>query len=161
MANPNQVQRSRPTAVGIAPFSGWIPRKLWRKAKDFFIYSAEFLPLAAGGTLTVETAIQSDSDFLAVAGCRVVSDTANTTFFATVPQLITIVDAGSGRQLMDRAQHIDNLLGTAQLPSYFPMPKIFRANGTISTTLQNLDGANARNVRISYLGFKVFDYEAE
>jgi hypothetical protein len=48
-------------------------------------------------------------------------------------------------------------MGTAQLPTYWPMPKIFRANSTISTTVQNLE-ATDRNVRIAYLGFKVFDY---
>jgi hypothetical protein len=74
--------------------------------------------------------------------------------------LVTIFDAGSGRQLFDRPQHMDNLAGTAQLPSYWPMPKIFRANATITTTVQNLDGANDRNTRIAYLGFKIFDFPA-
>jgi hypothetical protein len=131
---------------------------LWRRAKDFFVYSAEFLPLTASLTLTFETAIQADSDFLCVAAVRIVTATNNTTLVAVpVPELVTIFDAGSGRNLMDRAIHIDNLMGTGQLPTYWPMPKIFRANSTISTTVQNLE-ATDRNVRIAYLGFKVFDY---
>lgn len=158
MANANQVGAAFPqNQVGPAPFLGWLPRKLWRRAKDFFVYSAEFLPLPASETATFETAIQADSDFLAVAVTRVVTDVANLVFSVDVPELVTIFDAGSGRNLMDRAIHIDNLMGTARLPSYWPMPKIFRANSTITTTVQNLE-AVARNVRIAYLGFKVFDY---
>lgn len=161
MANPTKAARVGASPAGgaapqLGPFFGLLPRKLLRRLKDFFVYTAEFLPLAAGGTATVNTAIQADSDFLIVAVTRVVTDIANTTFLANVPQLVTITDAGSGRNLMDRAVHMDNLIGTAQLPSYWPYPKLIRASGTLNTTVQNLDGANARNVRISYLGFKVF-----
>lgn len=158
MANANQQRRAFPTQTGVAPFLGWIPRKLWRMAKDFFIYSVEFLPIAAASTLTQETAIQADSDFLCVAATRVVTNAANVVFTDPAPMLLRLFDAGSGRSVMDRAIHIDNFVGTGQLPSYWPMPKIFRANGTIESTLQNLDGANGFNVRIAYLGFKVFDY---
>lgn len=158
MANVGQTGRAFPQSqVGPAPFLGWLPRKLWRRAKDFFVYSAEFIPLAASITGTFETAIQADSDFLCVAVTRLVTAVDNTTFVANVPELVTIFDAGSGRNLMDRAIHIDNIMGTGQLPTYWPMPKIFRANSTITTTVQNLE-ATARNVRIAYLGFKVFDY---
>lgn len=162
MTNAGQTGRAFPqNQVGPAPFLGWLPRKLWRRAKDFFVYSAEFLPLTASLTLTFETAIQADSDFLCVAAVRLVTATDNTTIVAVpVPELVTIFDAGSGRNLMDRAIHIDNLMGTGQLPTYWPMPKIFRANSTISTTVQNLE-ATDRNVRIAYLGFKVFDYPAD
>lgn len=158
MGGVNQTGRAFPqNQVGPAPFLGWLPRKLWRRAKDFFVYSAEFLPLVASTTGTFETAIQADSDFLCVMVTRVVTSADNATFLANVPELVQIFDAGSGRNLMDRAIHIDGLMGTAQLPSYWPMPKIFRANSTITTTVQNLE-ATDRNVRIAYLGFKVFDY---
>jgi hypothetical protein len=158
MTNANQVRRAFPEATGVAPFLGWLPRKLWRKAKDFFVYSAEFLPIPASGTLTFETAIQADSDFLCVDVCRVVTSADNLTFLTAVPMLVNIFDTGSGRNIFDRPQHIDNIMGTGQLPNYWPMPKIFRANATISTTVQNFE-ATDRNVRISYVGFKVFDFD--
>lgn len=160
MSNANKEGAAYPADVGAAPFLGWIPRKLWRMAKDFFIYSVEFLPLAAATTGVVNTAIQSDSDFLCVAATRVITDAANVVFAPNAPMLVRIFDAGSGRAVMDRPIHMDNYFGTGQLPSYWPMPKIFRANGTIETTVQNLDAANGFNVRLAYLGFKVFDYAA-
>ena len=158
MAHPSVVKRRAPESMapGLSPFFGLLPQELWSRTKDFFTYSADFLPLAAGGTLTVDISIQADSDFAIVAGVRVVTDVANTAFIDPVPQTVTILDASSGRQFQDRAVHIDNLFGTAQLPALWPMTKLIRANSTLSTTLINLDGANARNTRISYLGFKIF-----
>ena len=163
MANKSQAQRVQavPTAQilpSLNPFLGLLPKDLWNRVKDFFIYSVEFLPLAASETLTTDIAIQADSDFLIMAGVRTVTDTANTTLQTFVPQTVLITDSGSGRQLMDRAVHIENLFGTAQLPAIWPYPKLIRASSTLSTRLTNLDGANARNVRLSYLGFKIFGF---
>lgn len=149
--------RQQRISPGISPFLGWLPRALWRRAKDFFVYSAEFLPLAANQTQTFEIAIQADSDFVIVAGVRVVTQIDNVTQTTFVPELVRILDTGSGRELTDRAVHMENWFGTAQLPAYWPYPKVIRASSTLQTTVQNLDG-NARNVRMSYLGFKVFDY---
>lgn len=160
MAAPTKAARVGPSPAGglapqLGPFFGLLPRALLKRVKDFFVYTAEFLPLPASATNTVNTAIQADSDFLIVLVTRVVTATDNTTFVANVPELVTITDAGSGRNLMDRAVHMDNLIGTAQLPSYWPYPKLIRASGTLNTTVQNLEAVD-RNVRISYLGFKVF-----
>ena len=160
MANAGQQKRAMGTSPAITPalnpFFGLLPQALWNNAKDFFIYGTDFLPLAAGATQTNEIAIESDSDFLRVAGVRVVTDTANTTFIADVPQLVTLFDSGSGRRMVNRAVHMDNLFGTAQLPSYWPFPKLMPRASTLSVQVQNLDGANARNVRVSFLGFKIF-----
>lgn len=161
MASNTKAARTAAAPAGglapqLGPFFGLLPRPLLRRVKDFFVYTAEFLPLPAGGTQTVNTAIQADSDFLIVAVTRVWTETDNTTFVLAVPALVTVTDAGSGRNLMDRAVHVDNLFGTAQLPSYWPYPKLIRASGTLNTTVQNLDGATAYNARMSYLGFKVF-----
>lgn len=160
---PSKQQRTRGQPIpqgyvpSVSPFFGLLPPELWKRVKDFFVYSVDFLPLAAGAVQAADIAIQADSDYLIVAGVRTVTDTANTTLVAgPVPQLVTITDTGSGRNLQNQAAHIDNLFGTGQLPSYWPFPKLIPAASTLSTTLQNLDGVNDRNVRISYLGFKVF-----
>lgn len=159
MARPGVLQQSRGPAEYVTfisnPWLYFLPPDLRTRVKDFFTYSANFLPLAASGTATVDIAIQNDSDFLIVAATRVVSSEDNATEVTFPPLLVTIVDSSSGRQLMDRAVHIENLFGSAQRPSVWPSPKLIRAAGTLSTTCQNLT-ATARNVRISYLGFKVF-----
>src|SRR5574341_428789 len=159
--NPNRDRRVKATPGGaVSPWGNpllWlVPRELLARIKDFFIYSAEFLPLAAGATTAVTTQIQGDSDFLVVQGVRTCFAVDNTTVVANPPAMVRISDTGSGRDFMDRAVHIENLFGTAQLPAVWPFPKLLPANSTLSTQLQNLDGATARNYRLSYVGFKIF-----
>ncbi len=159
--NAGQQRRASMTSPAITPalnpFFGLLPQELWDNAKDFFVYGTDFLPLAAGGTATQDIAIESDSDFLIVAGNRIVTDDPDQTVIVAFPPfLVTLFDNGSGRRLQNRAQHIENMFGTAQLPAYWPFPKLIPRASTFSTTLQNLDAGNAYNVRVSYLGFKIF-----
>ena len=160
----NQPLRDRTVGGGAAqflpalnPFLGLLPREFWPKTKDFFVYSIEFVPLAASATSTTSIQIQADSAFLITMGTVVVTDTTNATFISNIPELILITDAGSGRQLSDKAVHMNNLFGTAQLPAVWPFPKIMAPSSTLAATLQNLE-ATARNVRLSFWGFKVFGF---
>lgn len=165
MANGALRQRQRgmgnlgPRPVIASPFVGWLPRSLWGRQKDPFIYSADFTGtdvLNFGVTRTVNISVQADSDFLIVAAVRVVTSTDNLTNVAFLAATVRITDQGSGRDLMDRSVHIENIFGTAQLPMYWPIPKVVEANSTLSTTLVSLETANNRNVRVSYYGFKIF-----
>lgn len=137
-------------------YDQYLPDVLKGHPKDFFTYSAEFLPLAAGATNTQNINIQADSDFLILAGVRVITAADNTTFVANGPFLITITDSGAGRSFMDRAVHIDNLFGTAQLPALWAYPKFIAGASQLAVTAQNLDGATARNIRMTLIGFKIF-----
>lgn len=165
MANVALRQRQRgmgqqgPRPVLASPFVGWLPRSLWGRQKDPFIYSADFTGndvLNFGTTRTVNISIQADSDFLIVAGVRRITSTDHLTDVAFVAATVRITDQGSGRDLMDRAVHIENLFGTAQLPMYWPLPKLVEANSTMSTTIVSLETALNRVVRVSYYGFKIF-----
>lgn len=142
----------------INPFLGLLPKETWNRQKDYFSYSAEFLPLSANATQQVDVNIQSDADFLVMVGVRQVTNTANTTFFTTAPFLIQLLDSGSGRLFSDKFVHIENIVPQATQPFYWPFPKLIYAGAVLSTRLQNLDATNAYNVRITYHGFKIFPY---
>lgn len=132
--------------------------------KQRFTYSCNFVPIAAGATTTQTTNVQPDSDFVWMASNITITDTAGTTFIAvgSAPFLIRIIDAGSGAQLMDAQVPVANLFGNAGSPMVsLGVPYIFRRGSSIQVELANQDGANARNVRIAFLGFKVYDYPAE
>jgi hypothetical protein len=125
-------------------------------SRDFFTYSAEFLPLGASATTPVNVPIQADSDFeltQLTGDVRVlVTDEA---VVADPNLLVTLIDQGSGRMLMDRGQIFPNLIGTAQRPAILPMPKLIRANSVIQVVAQNLVAAT-RFVRLTFLGYKLF-----
>jgi len=159
MTNISAMGRINPNGLGVSPFMAGLPKDLLDRQRDFFVYTAEFLPLAAGATTPFETAIQADSDFLAVAGVRnILTTAAPPVAVADSLQTCQLIDTGSGRTLSDRAVPLDNWFGTAQLPTYWPQPKLFRASSTITLTITNLDGTNAFSIRVAYLGFKIFGY---
>jgi hypothetical protein len=161
MANPATRQQLLPSVMPLpnwSAYAGILPPAVLRATKDFFMYTAAFLPLAAGAVNTqVATQIQADSDFLIIGASRIVTDTAAPPVVVAAPVItIQINDSGSGRNLLDAATHIDNVVGTAANPFYWPYPKLVKRTSTLTTILTNLDAANARNVRIAYYGFKLF-----
>jgi len=125
-------------------------------SRDFFIYTAEFLPIAASSSVTVRVPIQGDSDFELTEITGDVRATDETeTVIAAPAALVQIADAGSGRLLFDRPQIWDNIIGTAERPFILPMPKMFSANSVISVALTN-NVAAEKKVRISLIGYKHF-----
>jgi hypothetical protein len=124
--------------------------------RDFFVYSAEFLPLGALATISVNVPIQADSDFQLTEITGDVRVNATDEVVVAAPDmLLSLIDQGTGRQLQDRGQQWPNIVGTAQRPMILPMPKEIRANSVIQVTLANLVNA-ARTVRIAFIGYKIF-----
>lgn len=156
---PSEQQRI-PEIIG-ALYGANLPDWIRERAKEFFVYGANMLPLAAGAQATADIAIQADADFLIVAAALVLTDAANVVFAANRPLTVQITDTGSGRALMNAPMHVDNIYGTAQLPAYWPLPALMNQGGTISTTIVNLDAANGWNIRFAYLGFKIFNVPAD
>lgn len=142
-------------------YFGLLPREFQGRVKDPFVYN---LVLTVNGTATNSgsTQIQNDSDFVWTQGVAVVTAADNTTFTnaANIPAVITLSDSASGRQFSDQAVAMSAWFGTAQLPFYLQVPKIFRAGGQVSATIQNFSGG-ALVFRISYHGFKVFAIPAQ
>lgn len=138
------------------PLVAALPPELRNLPRGGFTYTASFVPIAAGATGTVNTAIQADAHFALVAIARTVFQTDNTTVVAAPPLMLQLTSSGSGRFLSDAAIHLENYAGTAQLPFVFPMPFVLTAGSQLSATLQNLNGATAYNVRIAFHGFKLF-----
>lgn len=130
---------------------------------EHFTYSAAFVTgtatvLAANGTTEVQIPITADSDFI-IQQMNLIALTAAGTFLATPDYLLNIVIAGSGRQIMNQAQHVANMAGSyqgGQVPGRVPMPKLVQASNTISCTLINRTATAANRVDLSFMGFKVF-----
>jgi hypothetical protein len=156
-------QRQGSPSAQLVPPAPWmqiLPRELWRKRKDGFVFHLDFTPLAANGNATLPLNVSADADFVIIFGTRIVTAVDNVTFIANVPELVTIVDTGAGRALSSSPVHIDEWFGTGQLPAYWAYPKFLRANSSLSVTLSSLE-AVARNVRLSFHGFKVFNFNED
>lgn len=139
------------------PFLGMLPRYMWRKQKDFFAYSAKWLPIAGGASDGATITIEGDADFACIGFQVVTTDAATDGTILANTATLSIKDAGSGRDIFDEKLHLDTIAGTAQNPYYLPFVKVFGANSSIALNLTNLLAATSVNVRFVMSGFKVFN----
>lgn len=128
---------------------------------DFFTFVINFLPLAASNTDTQNFITQADSGFAIVKTSFEVVSNVNV-FVANIsdtpryaPQVITLSDSGSGRDLSNSGVAIGTLFGPNDYPFVWPCPKILDPNSTFTARIQNLV-ATAFNIRLSFHGYKIF-----
>lgn len=141
-----------------ALFLDFLPPEYRDRPRDFFVYSPpDITALAVGATTTVTFTVQQDSSFLICALAGQVRNNATNAALANPAVTVAILDSGSGRQFQNRPQAWDNLVGTGQLPSYLPYPKIVAPSSDVSVTYANFDPAIVQDIRLSFLGFKIFD----
>lgn len=126
-----------------------------------FTYSANFFgttALGANATVSVDTQINGDSDFI-MTELNIISFTAADTIETNPDYTLLLVAAGSGRQLMDRAIHVLNMAGSYadnRVPAKLTFGRLMAAKNTITATLTNRSAVAANLVQIAYKGFKVF-----
>lgn len=141
-----------------ALYTDMLPAELMSKPRDVFFFGVDFLSIpAVGGTETQTFTVPSDSDYLIIGATATVNlPAAEETTGPTSALTIAMVDTGSGRQLQNRPMGFGNVVGTGQLPAYWPFPKFVDRAAEFSTTLVNNDTAVALRVRFTYVGFKIF-----
>jgi hypothetical protein len=137
---------------------------------DEFTYSAAWIagtPTALGALATVDVPIQinSDSDFIvqeqniSVITVTEASPEDLHECVACPDLLLTIIKAGSGREVMNQAQPVQNILGnyfSANFPGRKSVTALWQGNNTITCRLQNRTTTAFDRIDISFLGFKVF-----
>ena len=128
-------------------------------AKDFYIYQEDFSGLAASTSATGTIRIQADSDFI-LQKLTYFADIAAAiqTDSSRVVPLVTlqVIDAGSGRNLLEAPAPISSLFGEGDLPFILPTPRVFFARSNIELTVANFSAATTYNVRLSFIGYKAY-----
>lgn len=144
--------------------------------RDFYIYEAQALALAASGNATDTIQIEADSNFIlqklsyfaVVNGLNPDLTVATTILFTgglTAEQrilpLVTVqlTDTGSGRQLMQEGIPIPSMFGHEGLPYVLNNPRLFLRNTTIQVNFVNADTVNAYDIRLAFHGYKVYTTE--
>lgn len=127
--------------------------------EDYFVYQLDFTGLAGGTTGNGSIQVQADSDFKWIKATHEsnIANAVQTDSTRVIPLVtINLTDTGSGRQLMSAPVPIENIYGTGLLPFLLPVPRIFRARSTISVTVSNFTAATTYNIRLSFIGTKLF-----
>ncbi len=130
--------------------------------KDFFIYAIEFTTLAAGATATGNIQIQADADFETqkLSYFADVAGAAQTVTTQVVPlTTVLIVDAGSGRQIMNEAVAVGAFFGDGRIPFILPTPRVFAARSNITFTVANFSASTTYRLRLNLLGTKLFQVQ--
>lgn len=130
------------------------------RASDGFFYALNLLAVPAGGTQQGTIQISTEAGFLALDVRAWVF--SNGAVVAPGSRLLTIrmEIAGSGRSWTSAPTALDNIAGTAERPAPFPMPGVLPPGGTLSVELNN-GGADPADVRLTFGGFKVFDFSPQ
>lgn len=128
-------------------------------AEDYYIYSIQFEDLASGDTQNGFIQIEADSDFLIqkLAYASFLGGDAVTVQTQDVPLVTTtIVDTGSGRQLMNQPIPIASFFGDGRLPYILPTPKLFTKNSRINVNVFNFGDEDYADLWLSFEGKKIF-----
>lgn len=128
--------------------------------EDFTIYELDFLALAAGATANSAIQIQADSAFRWVKGTyyATIANAAFTLSATPVPSItLSVVDTGSGRQLFNNPVPVPSVFGRGELPFILPVSRIFKERSSIAVTVSNFDAAVTYNLRLSFIGTKIFN----
>jgi hypothetical protein len=135
------------------------PETVDRTRRDFYIYESESLALVSGGNSNDIINIEADSDFI-LQKFAYQADIAAAAFTQNTKPLplitIQLIDSGSGRQLMQNPVPVTSFMGDGQLPFILPNPRLFLRNSTIQVAYNNFDAAVTYNIRLSFIGYKVY-----
>lgn len=151
MAQPTQRQL-------LGSIDQFLPGDKRGRPKQFYAYEAFFSAavLTAGVTVPVTTAIDNDSDFLVMGINAIATDSTQLIRLGFMPFTIQLQYTGAGSTFFQIADHIENVAGDAQLPGQLFYPFMVPGGASLVTTINNLDTVNARVLRISFPGVKVY-----
>jgi len=133
--------------------------------QSFYIYTISIDSIPANSTRNVTVNIETDSQFVwtksaffAKRAAVADSQTANTRLLPSIDLQLT--DSGSARQFFDEAQPISSIAGSGEVPAILPAPYMFKPNSTINATLRNSSAEEYTDVKLSLIGFRLYEYTA-
>lgn len=128
-------------------------------AYDFFVYEEDFLGLANGSSAQGSINITAEADFVLqkLAYFADVAGEEQTADSRVIPLVtIQIIDAGSGRNLIETPAPVPSLFGQGNLPFILPRPRVFFQRSTVEITVANFSADQTYDLRLSFIGYKAY-----
>lgn len=134
-----------------------IQQKIGDRPWNWYQYEADFLPLVASVAAQTSTIqIESDSDFMALACVGIARQTAAPAAVVADRAFNIMMTARGGNNLFSSPTDFDMVVGTAQNPAWWGLPRLMASSTAMNVTLQNLIATNL-NVRVGFWGIKIFE----
>lgn len=127
------------------------------------LLNGAFAAPTVGNQIVGSFLVDSSSPFMLVSTTYKsdLAGAAQTSGALVVPnQTVFIQDQSSNRNFMNAAVPVPSLFGTAELPYFWPQPRLIPANTTIQVTLANFDAAVVPNTRLSFHGYRLYSLQA-
>lgn len=145
----------------------FLPPNMRNRAMEFFTYGVDTLPLGALARVSSNITVQNDADFVLMGARARVDDPAAGVAVAIADPPITVQVSNTGtQQLQSQPVPLATFFATGTAPGAasgiggnLPVPYVFKAGSTIGTTLVSLDAALTYDVRLAYIGIKVYYFE--
>jgi hypothetical protein len=133
--------------------------------RDFYSYTQRTpaAGIAAGATVALVYQVEADSYFYfnALTYTADIALAAVTESSWVLPLVtITILDTGSGRQLMANPTPIPSIMGSGERPFRLPKPRRVAPTAQLQVTLVNYSAATTYNISVTLSGFKVYSPQA-
>jgi len=127
-------------------------------AKYYFAYSFQLVGVASGATLTTNTQINADADFLVQAMTWIAYDlTGNQVVGPDVGMATLQITESNGVTFYDQPQPIQSVCGSGELPFILPESRLLLKNNSLSAAVKNVYYANALSFYITMHGKKLFN----
>lgn len=138
-----------------------LPQAWKTRAKEYGGYSLEWTPMTAN-TSNQKATFTTDAnvDFVGLFPTWYVTDTAAPPVEQLTPQIMLQLSLSGGRNWFDKPVHLKNFCGSQSTNGFpFAFPIWLPRSSTVNAFITDLAGL-ARNVRITFHGFVIYDREA-
>lgn len=152
---------------------GWMPDR----AREFYVFTQNVLPIPAAGTITKELVLSKKYDVLVFAATGLVTDTTGTNIADPnggiwSQKLVKLVNPAGNEIYMLDSVPFETVFSTwtgfaplggglvqspAMMPNLFPVPISVHKGGSLQMLVQNLNGAAAHWLRLSFWCALLFD----
>ncbi len=130
-------------------------------SREPYAFPVTFANLTAGQTgIQGSFFVDASSPFMLVQQnyqCAPYAVTVMTEATRLIPNVtVSITEQSSNRNWQSAAVPVSSIFGTGENPWFLPQPRLIPANTTVSMTVNNFDGAQAYNLILSFIGFRLY-----
>jgi len=131
-----------------------------RVSREPYTFPVNFANLAAAGTAQGSFFVDAAAPFMLVQMNYVATPypvTVMTQATRLIPNInVQITEQSSNRNWQSAAVPVSSIFGTGENPWFLPQPRLIPANTTVSMSIANFDTAQAYNLYLSFIGFRLY-----
>ncbi len=132
-----------------------------KTSREPYTFPVTFANLTTGQTgIQGSFFVDASSPFMLIEqnySCAPYAVTVMTEATRLIPNVsISITEQSSNRNWQSAAVPVPTIFGTGENPWFLPQPRLIPANTTVTMTVNNYDSAQAYNLILAFIGFRLY-----